>query len=99
MLAVVPETGRTHQIRVHASHAGAPLVGDVVYGGPNRIVTASGAVVAVRRIGLHAAWVEVPACAGLWRVDAPPPADLTEIWQLLSGDGGAWQAAIRQVVY
>ncbi|MEM6821515.1 MAG: RluA family pseudouridine synthase [Verrucomicrobiota bacterium] len=26
-------TGRTHQIRVHASHAGFPLVGDQVYGG------------------------------------------------------------------
>ena len=27
------ETGRTHQIRVHASHSGFPLVGDPLYGG------------------------------------------------------------------
>ena len=27
------ETGRTHQIRVHMSHTGHPLLGDEVYGG------------------------------------------------------------------
>lgn len=26
------ETGRTHQVRVHMAHAGAPLIGDAVYG-------------------------------------------------------------------
>ena len=31
------ETGRTHQIRVHMSHTGHPLIGDEVYGGGNRI--------------------------------------------------------------
>ena len=33
LLELRPETGRTHQLRVHLSHAGAPIVGDDLYGG------------------------------------------------------------------
>ncbi|MFQ6041513.1 MAG: RluA family pseudouridine synthase [Candidatus Poribacteria bacterium] len=33
LVEVMPETGRTHQIRVHFSHIGHPIVGDQVYGG------------------------------------------------------------------
>lgn len=34
-VSIVLETGRTHQIRVHFSHIGHPLIGDDLYGNPN----------------------------------------------------------------
>ena len=66
-----PETGRTHQVRVHAAALGHPILGDPVYGagaGPMR---------------LHAAAIEVPYLEGraAVRVTAPLPAD----WPLLPG--------------
>lgn len=59
LLALAPETGRTHQLRVHAAAAGAPLVGDVAYGGARRWVTATGAVRPIDRIALHCAHVTI----------------------------------------
>jgi len=34
LLSLEPLTGRTHQLRVHLAHAGHPIVGDDLYGGP-----------------------------------------------------------------
>jgi len=34
LVRAFPETGRTHQIRVHLAHAGHPIIGDKIYG-PN----------------------------------------------------------------
>jgi 23S rRNA pseudouridine1911/1915/1917 synthase len=92
MLAVAPVTGRTHQIRVHAAHAGAPLVGDAAYGGPARVTLATGRVLEPGRIALHAWRVVVPDARGAPLVAiAPVPAELTSLWSALGGDPTAWE--------
>ena len=95
MIAVEPQTGRTHQIRVHASHAGAPLLGDRDYGGPTRTTLGDGRVVALARIALHAARVSVPDARGEPLVAcAPVPLELTRAWAELGGAAEAWDRAV-----
>jgi 23S rRNA pseudouridine955/2504/2580 synthase/23S rRNA pseudouridine1911/1915/1917 synthase len=95
LLAVAPETGRTHQIRVHAAHAGAPLVGDRVYGGPARVTLASGCVVAPRRIALHAARVVVPDSRGRpWVVVSEIPEELLALGLALGLGRAEWDGAV-----
>lgn len=53
-------TGRTHQIRVHLAHLGCPIVGDRFYGGPLRVTDETGRTVAVPRLCLHSARLELP---------------------------------------
>ena len=55
-----PETGRTHQIRVHLAAAGAPLVGDDLYGPPYTPAAAASA----ERVLLHAARLELERLDG-----------------------------------
>lgn len=95
LLAVSPVTGRTHQIRVHAAHAGAPLLGDRDYGGVTRTTLPSGRVVALPRIALHAARVVVPSAKGEPLVAlAPIPPELDRVWAELGGRREAWDTAV-----
>jgi 23S rRNA pseudouridine955/2504/2580 synthase/23S rRNA pseudouridine1911/1915/1917 synthase len=94
MLALAPLTGRTHQLRVHAAHAGAPLLGDRAYGGPARVTLPTGRVLEPGRIALHAALVVVPRGGGAPLVAASPiPVELTSLWSALGGDPAAWEVS------
>lgn len=83
MLALRPETGRTHQLRVHASHARCALDGDADYRGRRRFISARGEVVELERIALHAHRVELPHHARPLILQAPLPPPLCAWWQLL----------------
>lgn len=91
MLAVEPITGRTHQIRVHSAHAGAPLLGDRDYGGLTRVTLQSGSVVSLARIALHAISVTLPGKV----MGADVPKELAAVWRELGGDAEAWNTALR----
>jgi len=75
-------TGRTHQIRVHASHIGLPLAGDDRYGEqPDPVVSGYG----LTRLFLHAANIafDSPRDERVIRVDSPLPADLQQVLERL----------------
>jgi 23S rRNA pseudouridine955/2504/2580 synthase len=78
LLEVALHTGRTHQIRVHAAHAGHPVVGDEKYGDEafNRRMRELG----LTRLFLHAHRVsfEWPG-GGTFSVSAPLPAELRAV--------------------
>jgi 23S rRNA pseudouridine1911/1915/1917 synthase len=72
-------TGRTHQIRVHLSHRGHPLVGDEIYGGRPAL--------GMTRQALHAAHLAFrhPVTGEAMAFDAPPPDDFARAWALVTG--------------
>ena len=72
-------TGRTHQIRVHASFAGHPLLGDDKYGDRER--NAELKRVGLRRTFLHAQSVafEWPGSGVPFHASAPLPAELSAV--------------------
>jgi 23S rRNA pseudouridine1911/1915/1917 synthase len=74
LIEVTPETGRTHQIRVHLSSIGHPILGDRAYGGSGDDSRALG----LQRSFLHS-WriaFEHPVTAERIEVEEPLPDDL-----------------------
>ena len=80
------ETGRTHQIRVHAAANGTPLLGDEKYGDAeaNRAFRALG----LRRLFLHAASLRFdwPECQGGFQIQAALPTELQSVIETLRKD-------------
>jgi 23S rRNA pseudouridine1911/1915/1917 synthase len=76
------ETGRTHQIRVHLAHLGAPLAGDPLYGGARRDRNLP---LAPPRTLLHAARLAFahPLTGVPLAFECPPPADLRAVLHAL----------------
>jgi len=87
------ETGRTHQIRVHLSHIGYPIVGDPEYGGRRRLPAgASPELVAAlegfRRQALHAAQLKLehPVSGKEMAWEAPLPGDMEALLKVMEAD-------------
>lgn len=60
LVKLFPHTGRTHQLRVHLTHYGNPILGDPLYGKNKRIQKSKGKnpVAQFGRLGLHAYSIE-----------------------------------------
>ncbi|MDF2446193.1 MAG: pseudouridine synthase [Moraxellaceae bacterium] len=87
------ETGRTHQIRVHMSHIGHPLIGDPVYAGRPRLPKGASpemirAVQHFPRQALHARRLGLahPVTGEAMNWESPLPADMQELLAILAGD-------------
>jgi 23S rRNA pseudouridine1911/1915/1917 synthase len=82
LLRLEPETGRTHQIRVHLAAMGHPVLGDPLYGAKRRrALPARGPARAFPRQALHAAEIEVthPVSGAILRLVAPTPDDMSDL--------------------
>lgn len=84
IIRVKLHTGRTHQIRVHLSSLGFPLIGDLMYGGKNVMHIDE---LQIHRQFLHASRIEVQLSSGLWvEGESKLPKDLREILKALQGE-------------
>lgn len=73
------ETGRTHQIRVHMSHMGHPLLGDEVYGNSKSPFHLQGQTLHAKILGFHH-----PVTGEYIETDAPLPEYFERLLKILS---------------
>lgn len=72
------DTGRTHQIRVHMSSMGHPVVGDALYGAPREVRAGGKGAITLARNFLHAAALQFqhPKTGETVSFSRPLPAEL-----------------------
>ena len=93
LIEVKIETGRTHQIRVHMSSLGHPVVGDALYGAPGELKSQSNkrrapgmpAILSLDRNFLHSAALELehPRTKKALRFERPLPRELESLLESL----------------
>jgi 23S rRNA pseudouridine955/2504/2580 synthase len=78
-IALWPQTGRTHQLRVHCAAIGCPILGDGKYGGQDAFIAGQGLS---RKLHLHARALTIPhpATGKPLIVRAPLSAHMRETW-------------------
>tara|TARA_A100001037_G_scaffold117654_1_gene107143 strand:+ start:4627 stop:5646 length:1020 start_codon:yes stop_codon:yes gene_type:complete len=78
-LALRPHTGRTHQLRVHCSLIGTPILGDFKYGGKQAFIDG---VPRTRNLHLHARSLEFKHPSGVKKsFVAPLSEEMDQTWQ------------------
>jgi 23S rRNA pseudouridine1911/1915/1917 synthase len=85
LIEAIPETGRTHQIRLHLERLGCPLLGDKAHGGAMVLTVSGGARHDFSRPMLHALCLALRHPQGSeLRLTAPLPADFLEASSFLA---------------
>ena len=83
-IALRPRTGRTHQLRVHMTALGTPILGDRKYGGEGAFLESDGLS---RKLHLHARDICLPRPnGGQLFVEAGLPEHMSKSWRLLGFD-------------
>jgi 23S rRNA pseudouridine1911/1915/1917 synthase len=87
LLEAEPLTGRTHQLRVHFSALGHPIVGDTLYGAPGRLHLGAGECETLKRNFLHASALafQHPRSHQTMRVQSALPPELKDFLGLIEG--------------
>ncbi|HET6180756.1 MAG TPA: RluA family pseudouridine synthase [Candidatus Sulfotelmatobacter sp.] len=93
VIEVKIDTGRTHQIRVHMSSLGHPIVGDALYGAPREVRPGRGKftspdALSLPRNFLHSAALELthPRTRSKLAFQSPLPAELQAFLAVVEGD-------------